>query len=76
MITKEEGCIVREKKTEVITVRVTSETKRAIEQEAERREWSTSKMAEKILSTWAQQKSDRDISVNFQQNTIQTINIT
>ena len=42
---------VREKKTEVMTIRVTSKTKSAIEREAEKREWTPSKMAEKVLST-------------------------
>ena len=47
---------VREKKTEVMTIRVTSKTKSAIEREAEKREWTPSKMAEKVLSTWAEQQ--------------------
>ena len=45
----------KEKKTEVLTVRVTAGTKSVIEREAEMREWSTSKMAEKILSLWAEE---------------------
>ncbi len=48
---------MKEKKTEVITIRIPPKTKRAIEQEAERREWTPSKMAEKILSTWAEQQN-------------------
>ena len=47
---------VREKKTEVMTIRLTSKTKSTIEREAEKREWTPSKMAEKILSTWAEQQ--------------------
>ena len=47
---------VREKKTEVITIRLTSKTKATIEREAEKREWTPSKMAEKVLSTWAEQQ--------------------
>ena len=47
---------MREKKTEVMTIRLTSKTKSTIEREAEKREWTPSKMAEKILSTWAEQQ--------------------
>ncbi len=47
---------MKEKKTEVITIRVPPKTKAAIEREAEKREWTPSKMAEKILSTWAEQQ--------------------
>lgn len=47
---------MREKKTEVITIRLTSKTKATIEREAEKREWTPSKMAEKVLSTWAEQQ--------------------
>lgn len=50
---------MREKKTEVITVRITAKTKAAIEAEAERHEWSTSKMAEKILSLWVDQNESK-----------------
>ncbi|MBQ9045333.1 MAG: hypothetical protein IJ112_05245 [Oscillospiraceae bacterium] len=45
---------MKEKKTEVITVRIPPRTKAAIEREAKKRDWSPSKMAEKILSAWAQ----------------------
>ena len=47
----------KEKKTEVMTIRMTSKTKAAIELEAEKREWTPSKMAEKILSTWVEQQA-------------------
>ena len=47
-----------DKKTEVMTIRVTSKTKQAIMQEAEKREWTASKMAEKILTTWAESNSE------------------
>lgn len=51
---------MKEKKTEVLTVRITSTTKHALARAAESREWSLSKMAEKILSSWAEQQSDDD----------------
>lgn len=47
---------MKEKKTEVITVRIPPKTKAALEKEARDREWTTSKMAEKILSAWAEQQ--------------------
>ena len=53
---------VKEKKNEVLTVRITSTTKRTLEQAAER-------MAEKILSTWAEQHADDgDIAANPETN--------
>lgn len=51
---------MKEKKTEVMTLRLTSATKAAIEREAEKREWTLSKMAEKILSTWAEQQLEQE----------------
>ena len=47
---------MKEKKTEVITVRIPPRTKAALEQEAQQREWTVSKTAEKILSGWAEQQ--------------------
>ena len=47
---------MKEKKTAVITVRMPPTTKDIIEKEAEKREWTPSKMAEKILSTWAEKQ--------------------
>lgn len=32
-------------------------------------------MAEKILSTWAEQAENKEIHINFQQNNIQNVNI-
>lgn len=75
------------KKTAVMTIRMTTETKLAIDREAERRDWTPSKMAEKILSAWAREQSKReneaveesdnkDINVGFYHNEINTVNIT
>lgn len=45
---------MQSKKTEVLTIRITPETMGVIQREADKREWSKSKMAEKIISTWAE----------------------
>ena len=45
---------MKEKKTAVITVRIPPSTKAVIDAEAEKKEWTASKMAEKILTEWAQ----------------------
>ncbi|MCR5575910.1 MAG: hypothetical protein K6F56_02755 [Oscillospiraceae bacterium] len=50
---------MKEKKTEVITVRIPPKTKAALEKEAAEREWTTSKMAEKVLSAWAEQQTEQ-----------------
>ena len=76
----------RAKKTAVMTIRMTAETKSVIDREAERRDWTPSKMAEKILSAWAVEKAKqppeneeksngKDISVGFYHNEIDTVNI-
>ena len=44
---------MKEKKTAVITIRIPPHTRATIEKEAEKRDWTPSKMAEKILSAWA-----------------------
>lgn len=49
---------MKEKKTEVITVRIPPRTKAALEQAALQREWTVSKMAEKVLSVWAEQQGE------------------
>ena len=51
---------MKEKKTEVITIRITASTKSAILKEAELRDWSPSKVAEKILTSWAEQQMEKD----------------
>lgn len=66
---------MKEKKTEVMTIRVSATTKQAIEAEAARREWSPSKMADKILTAWVEQQHDSDINIHFHQNTINNVNI-
>lgn len=66
---------MKEKKTEVMTIRVSSSTKQAIEAAAARRDWSPSKMADKILTAWVEQQHDGDINIHFYQNTINNVNI-
>ena len=74
---------VKEKKTAVMTIRMTEATKQAIEQAAARHDWTPSKMAEKILTAWAHEQStetlptsqDREINVGFYRNEIETVNI-
>ena len=47
-----------EKKTAIMTIRMTDKTKKAIEEEAKKREWTPSKLAEKILTAWAEEKEE------------------
>ncbi|MBR2583497.1 MAG: hypothetical protein IKD61_08900 [Oscillospiraceae bacterium] len=49
---------MKEKKTEVVTVRIPPKTKAVIEKEAQSREWTTSKMVEKILTAWAERQEE------------------
>ena len=45
-----------EKKTEVITIRISKDTKNKLQDAADQREWTISKLAEKLLSTWVNEK--------------------
>ena len=55
---------MKEKKTEVITIRIPPKTKSVIDREAKKREWTASKMAEKVLSTWAETQPDTSTSTD------------
>ena len=46
---------MEEKRTQQIAVRITPETKRILQEEAQKLEWSTAKLAEKILSEWTKE---------------------
>lgn len=65
-----------EKRTEQIAVRITSETKRILQEEAKKLEWSTAKLAEKILSEWTKESHGNGGAINFviQNNKNITIN--
>ena len=65
-----------EKRTEQIAVRITPETKRVLQEEAQKLEWSTAKLAEKILSEWTKQTHGNGGALNFviQNNKNITIN--
>lgn len=54
-----------EKRTEQIAVRITAETKRILQEEAQKLEWSTAKLAEKILSEWTKQTHGNGGAINF-----------
>lgn len=63
------------KKTEQIGIRVTPETKKALETEAKKLEWSTAKLAEKILTDWTQRITTDGGAINFIIQKNETINI-
>lgn len=46
------------KRTEQISVRITPEIKRVLQEEALKLDWSTAKLAEKILSEWTSNVSN------------------
>ena len=51
---------MKDKKTEVMTIRIPKKTKEEIVAEAEKREWSPSKMAEKVLTSWAEEVTSKN----------------
>lgn len=64
-----------EKRTEQIAVRITAETKRILQEEAQKLEWSTAKLAEKILSEWTKQTHGNGGAINFVIHNNQNITI-
>ena len=66
---------MNEKKTEQIAVRITAETKKILQEEAKKLEWSTAKLAEKILSEWTKQTKTNGGAVSFVIQNNQSINI-
>lgn len=43
-----------EKRTEQIAVRITAETKKTLQEEAQKLDWTVSKLAERILREWTE----------------------
>lgn len=64
-----------EKRTEVIAIRVTPETKRILQAEAERLDWTIAKLGEKILKEWTQTAKIKGGSINFIIEKNENINI-
>lgn len=54
-----------EKRTEQIGIRITPETKRILQEEAKKLEWTTAKLAEKILSEWTKHVTETNGAMNF-----------
>ena len=63
------------KRTEQIAVRITPETKQILQQEAQKLDWSTAKLAERILSDWTKKEVKRGGSINFIIHSNETINV-
>lgn len=66
---------MNEKRTEQIAIRITPETKRILQEEAEKLEWSTAKLAEKILKEWTRTAKLKGGSINFIIQKNENINI-
>lgn len=64
-----------EKRTEQIAVRITPETKKILQEEAKKLEWSTAKLAEKILSEWTKESANNNGAISFIIQNNNTINI-
>lgn len=66
---------MKDKKTEIITLRTTEHTKKKLEEEAQKRGWSLSQLAEKILTTYTEDIENQSKQINFIGNTISKVNI-
>ena len=64
---------MKEKKTEVITMRTTPTVKQRLAEEAEKRGWSISQLAERIVATYTEKENAT--AINFISNTITEVNI-
>lgn len=64
-----------EKRTEQIAIRITKETKDILQKEAQKLDWSTAKLAEKILREWTKSVIKNGGAINFIITNNQTINV-
>lgn len=64
-----------EKRSEQLNIRITPEMKRTLQEEAKKLEWSTAKLAEKILSEWTKNASSKGGSISFIIQNNENINI-
>ena len=64
-----------EKRTEQIAVRITPETKKILQEEAQKLEWTTAKLAERILSEWTKNNHQNGGAISFVIHNNQNINI-
>lgn len=64
----------KEKKNAVITFRTTEKIKTLLEEEADRRGWSVSQLAEKIIATYTENE-EKNRTINFISNEITIHNI-
>lgn len=54
-----------EKRTEQIAVRITPKTKKKLQEEAAKFDWTVAKLAEKILSKWTEEAETNGGIINF-----------
>ena len=54
-----------DKRTEQIAVRITPETKRILQEEAGKLDWSTAKLVERILKDWTEKSKKGKGAINF-----------
>lgn len=66
---------MKEKRTDQLNIRVSPELTKILTEEAEKLDWSKTKLAEKILSDWAKKRSENGGAINFVISNNQSINI-
>lgn len=64
-----------EKRIDQIAVRVSPEMKKALQKEANKLDWSVSKLAERVLSDWLEQSEKNGGAIQFIISHNETINI-
>ncbi len=64
-----------EKRTEQLNIRVTPELTRILTEEAEKLDWSKTKLAEKILMDWAIHRHKNGGAIHFVIHNNQNINV-
>lgn len=65
-----------EKRTEFIGVRITPETKKTLQEEASKLDWTIAKLAERILREWTEgAKKDSTGAIQFIINHNENINV-
>lgn len=64
-----------DKRTDQLNIRITAELTKILTEEAEKLDWSKTKLAEKILSDWAKKRNENGGAINFIISNNQNINI-
>lgn len=65
---------MNDKRTKQLNIRITPELERILIEESKKLDWSKTKLADKILTEWAEKRHENGGAINFIQNNIENVN--